>query len=156
MPLAMAAAGCGGRHETVPTAAESSAVEREVRAFAQRVASDVTREGPAAWARFFAEDPAFFMAVNGQVAFVDGAAAKAAIPGIARAIPQIELQWGKDLRVDVLGPDVAAMAAPYHELQVQMAGQRVEENGYFTGTVQRRAGQWKFRNAHWSSAVRKQ
>jgi hypothetical protein len=149
------AVGCGASREGRLTAEQAATTERGVREFAQDVARDVTHEGPVAWQSFFEDTPAFFMAVNGQVAFANGAAAQAAIPGIARAIPQIELRWGDDVRVDVLGPDVATLAAPYHEVQSNAAGKRVEENGYFTGTVEKRGGRWKFRNAHWSSAERK-
>jgi len=35
------------------------------------VAHDVTQEGPLAWLKFFNTGPEFFMAVNGQLAFLE-------------------------------------------------------------------------------------
>jgi hypothetical protein len=114
------------------------------------VARDVTKEGPAAWSRYFADTPAFFMAYEGRLEFANGTAAKAAIPRIAGAIKQIELRWSDGLRVDPLGPGLAVMAAPYHEIQVISEGKRIEVAGYFTGVVEQRDGRWQLRNAHWS------
>lgn len=144
----LACAGCN-RHQV---GSDTAAVEGGVRAFMRTVAHDVTQEGPVAWSGHFADSPAFFMAVNGQMAFPSGAAAMAAIPNVALTIKHIELQWGDDLRVDVLTPVFAVVAAPYREIQVDAAGHRVEEKGFFTGVVECRDGRWQFRDAHWSSA----
>jgi hypothetical protein len=144
--VSLACAGCNRQ----PT--DSAAVEDGVRAFTRTVAHDVTQEGPTAWSKHFADRPAFFMAVNGQMAFPSGAAAMAAIPQVALAIRHIELQWGDDLRVDVLTPVFAVVAAPYREIQEDAAGHRVEDKGFFTGVVEYRDGRWQFRDAHWSSA----
>jgi hypothetical protein len=123
-------AACGSRHvvssESQPlTAARTAAVEQGVRAFARAVAHDVTLEGPAAWRRHFAESPSFFMAAEGHLVFPDSASATAAIQDLARTIKQIELQWGDDLRVDPLAPDLAVVAASYHEVRVNTEGGRV-------------------------------
>ena len=133
--------------------ADSAGVEAGVRAFANTVAADVTREGPSAWRRHFADSPSFFMAVDGRMAFADSAAATAGIRNAAQAMPRIELHWGDDLRVDTLGPNLAVMAATYHEIQHQSSGRVVDTNGFFTGVAERRGGVWQFRNAHWSSIV---
>ena len=93
------------------------------------------------------------MAAEGRLAFPNGASARAALPEVARAIEHIELQWEEELRVDPLAPDLAGMAAPYHEIRTGEAGGRVDEHGYFTGTVERKGGRWRFRNAHWSAVV---
>jgi hypothetical protein len=130
----------------------STAVDEGVRTFIAAVAHDVTQDGPTAWSRHFANTPAFFMAVNGQMAFPSGAAAQAAIPSVAQSIRHIELQWGGDLRVDVLTPTLAVVAAPYREIQADASGHRVEDKGYFTGVVEFQNEQWQFRDAHWSSA----
>ena len=124
-----------------------------MRAFAKDVARGVTQEGPAAWRRYFSESPEFFMAVDGRLAFANGASAIAAIPDLARTIKQIDLRWGEDLRVDPLAPDLAVMATPYREIRTGPMGDRVDEVGYFTGTTEYKGGHWKFRNAHWSVAV---
>jgi hypothetical protein len=84
--------------------------------------------------------------------FANSAAATAAIQELARTIPHIELQWGPDLRVDPLTPELAVMAAPFHETLVGAKGGRVEESGYFTGVAELSGGRWQFRNAHWSVA----
>ena len=132
------------------TAERAAAVDRSVRAFAQTVAHDVTQEGPAAWRRHFADIPEFFMASEGRLVFPNSASATAGIQDLPRSIKQIDLRWGDDLRVDPLTPDLAAVAMSYHEVQISPEGHRVEENGFFTGIAEQRAGRWQFRNAHWS------
>jgi hypothetical protein len=134
------------------TPARAAAIQADVRAFAQNVARDVTAQGPVAWRTYFADSPSFFMAVNGRLQFPDSASAKTAIGQLAHSIQHIELTWG-DLRVDPLTADLAVLAAPYHELRVDPAGARLDEDGFFTATVERRNGHWQFRNVHWSVAV---
>jgi hypothetical protein len=155
---AIAAAGCGPNHVAPSesqslTAARAAAVDVSVRAFAQTVAHDVTQEGPSAWRRHFADTPEFFMASEGRLVFPNSASATAAIQDLPRKIKQIDLRWGDDLRIDPLTPDLAVVAASYHEVQVSPEGRRVEEAGFFTGIAERRDGRWQFRNAHWSVAV---
>jgi hypothetical protein len=149
---AMLAAGCR-RHasDEALTAARAAQVQTDVRAYLQRVATDVTRDGPVAWQQHFESGPDFFMAVDGQLAFPDGATAQAAIKELVRTLPHIQLQWGPDIRVDPLTPRLALVATSYNEVTVNDAGQRVEATGYCTGTVENRDGRWQFRNAHWSS-----
>src|ERR1035438_3933842 len=115
-------------------------VEHSVRAFAQTVAHDVTHDGPSAWRRHFADIPSFFMAVNGQLVFPNSAAVTAGLPDIARALPHIELKWGDSLRIDPLTPDLAVVAAPYHEVLIDSRGQRADSDGFFTGVAERRNG----------------
>jgi hypothetical protein len=151
-------AGCNARNtgsiEFQPlTPARASAIEDGVRAFAATVAHDVTQEGPLAWNKHFENSPAFFMAVNGQMAFPNGAAAKTGIQSAALTIKHIQLKWGDDLRVDPLTPELAIVAAPWREIQIDAAGHTVEETGFFTGLAEYRDGRWQFRNAHWSSPV---
>lgn len=143
---------CAGCNRSL-TRSNAAAIQSDVRAFAQTVAHDVTEQGPMAWSKHFADQPAFFMAVNGQMAFPSGAAAQAALPKVAQAYRHIDLQWGDDLRVDVLSPVFAVVAAPYREVQVNAGGQRVEDKGFFTGLAEYRDGHWQFRDAHWSSAT---
>jgi hypothetical protein len=132
------------------TPARASAIDDSVRAFMRTVAHDITQEGPTAWRRHFADSPSFFMASEGRLVFPNSAAATAAIQDLPRTIKQIELRWGDDLRVDPLTPDLAVVAASYHEIQVSPEGRRVEESGFFSGIAQLGAGRWQFRNAHWS------
>lgn len=134
------------------TPAHPAAVTDSVRSFAQAVVNDVTREGPIAWRRHFAESPAFFMASEGHLVLPNSDSATRFIQDLARVITHIELRWGEGLRVDPLAPGLAILAAPYHEVRVDTAGHRVEENGFFTGLAEHRAGRWRLRNAHWSVA----
>ena len=135
------------------TTADAAAVRESAKAFALAVAHDITQEGPAAWRRHFADNPSFFMASEGHLVFPDGATATAAIQAFARTIQHMELHWGDDLRIDPLTPNFAIMAASWHEIRVSTDGSRVDESGFFTGTVERHDGRWQFRNAHWSLAV---
>src|SRR5580704_947063 len=119
-------AGCStGPRQLTPT--RTAEINKEVRAFAQDVARDVTQEGPTAWRRYFSESPEFFMAAAGHLAFPSVSSAIAAIPDLASTIKQIDLQWGEELRVDPLGPDLAVMATPYHEVRTNASGDRVNE-----------------------------
>ena len=150
--------GCHGHLDSVDssqslTPAHRAAVEEGVRRFAITVAHDVTQEGPMAWRKHFADSQAFFMAVNGKLAFPNGQAAAQAIPEIARTIKHIELRWGDDLRVDALTPELAVMATSYDEVLDYAEGNRVAVSGYFTGLAELRNGQWQFRDAHWSVPV---
>jgi hypothetical protein len=137
----------------VLTPARAAAVEEGVRALTRDVARDVTQEGPQAWRNYFEANPFFFMAVNGQMAFPNNAAANEGIQNFALTISHIELQWGDDLRVDPLTPEFAVVAAPWREIQVDINGHRVVESGFFTGLAEYRDGRWQFRDAHWSAPV---
>jgi hypothetical protein len=151
--FALTAAGCVSVSRNGPAAltpSEAASVEDAVRSFMAGVAHDVTQEGPAAWGTAFSDAPSFFMAVDGQLVFPTGAAARAALPELARSIPHIELAWGQDLRVDVLTASLAVVATSWREVRVDAAGHRVDEKGFFTGTVEYRDGRWHLRNAHWS------
>lgn len=154
--LALPLAGCY-RRGTISseanslTPARANAVEVGVQAFARAVAHDVTEEGPLAWRRYFEAGPEFFMAVNGRMAFPNGAAADKGTQNVALTIKKIQLKWDDDLRVDPLTPELAVVAAPWHEIQVDAAGHRTEESGFFTGLAEYRDGRWQFRDAHWSA-----
>jgi hypothetical protein len=133
------------------TAEARQALTGRVRAFALKVARDVTQNGPSAWSRYFQNSPDFFMAVNGQLAFADGAAASRGIAALPALIKHIELSWGQDLRIDPLTADFAVVAASYTEIQENPAGQRHTERGFFSAVAELSDGHWVFRDAHWSS-----
>ena len=135
-----------------PAPAFAADVDGSVRAFARTVAHDVTQEGPAAWRRHFVDDPTFFMAAEGRLVFPSSASATTGIRDLTRVIRHIELQWGDDLRVDPLAPNLAVMATSYHEIRIDSAGKQVDERGFFTGTAEYLGRRWQFRNAHWSVA----
>jgi hypothetical protein len=149
---------CGSHHDLSSmsqslTPARASAVEDGVRAFMRGVAQDVTQEGPAAWRRHFVDSPSFFMVSEGHLAFPNSASATTGIQAFARTIDHMELHWGEDLRVDPLTPELAVIAAPWHEIRVDTAGNHVDETGFFTAIAEYRNGHWQFRNAHWSVAA---
>jgi hypothetical protein len=133
------------------SAADSSKVQQGVRSFVQLVAHDVTRDGPRAWSRYFDDSSAFFMAVNGQVVFASGIAAKDGIPKVARMFKRIELNWGNDLRIDPLTRRLALVAVPWREVLTAADGQVMKQAGFFTGIAEYRNGRWQFRDAHWSA-----
>lgn len=137
------------------TAAESAAIRQDVRSFVESVAHEVTQQGPSAWSRYFEDTPAFFMAVNGQLVFPSGAAAKQGIPNVARTFRRIDLQWGDDLRIDPLTRRFAVVAVPWHEILTDSAGHVTQQAGFFTATAELRDGHWQFRDAHWSAPVGK-
>ena len=139
-------------HTSVPRsdAVSSAGVADSVRAFMETAAREVTRDGPAAWRRQFADDAAFFMAAEGRLVFPSADAAANGIDELTRVIAHIELRWGNDVRVDPLGPGLAMVGASYTEVRADTAGHRVDETGYFTGLAEHRAVGWRFRDAHWS------
>ena len=78
---AFALAGCSSRTAGLAqsqslTPASAGAAGEGARMFMRTVAHDVTQEGPLAWLKFFDTGPGFFMAVNGQLAFPNAAAAE--------------------------------------------------------------------------------
>jgi hypothetical protein len=128
----------------------AAAIEDSVRLFAAEVAEAVSQQGPAAWRSYFLSDPAFFMAAEGRLVFPNSDSAVGGIRLLTQAIAHIELRWGQPLRVDPLAGGLAMLAAPYHELRIDTAGRRVEEDGFFTGLAEHRPAGWQFRDAHWS------
>jgi len=135
------------------TPASAASIDESARTFMHTVAHDVTQEGPLAWLKFFNTGPEFFMAVNGRLAFSNAAAAKEGTQNFARNISRIDLTWGDDLRVDPLTAKLAVVATSWREIQVDKAGNRIEETGYFTGLVEYRDDRWRFRDAHWSAPI---
>ena len=155
---AFGSAGCSARAAASAelqslTPASAAAIEESARTFMHTVAHDVTQEGPLAWLKFFSTGPEFFMAVNGQLAFPNAAAAKEGTQNFARTHNHIELTWGDDLRIDPLTAELAVVAASWREIQVDKAGHRIETAGYFTGLAEYRDGRWRFRDAHWSAPI---
>jgi hypothetical protein len=154
----VAFAGCSshstGSYESQSlTPVRAVAVREGMRAFVERVAVDVTRDGPLAWCKYLDTSPVFFMAVNGQMAFPNGAAAQEGTQKFAQAINHIQLKWGDDLRVDPLTAELAVVAVSWSEVQLDTKGHRVDEAGYFTGLAEYREEHWQLRDAHWSAPV---
>lgn len=90
--------GGGASHPPAVTSGEAHAIDQAVRAFIQTVSDSVTQDGPLAWIKYFDESPAFFMAVNGQMAFPNASAAQEGTRKFSQTIRQIELKWGDSAR----------------------------------------------------------
>ncbi|HUB50595.1 MAG TPA: hypothetical protein VL986_00415 [Terracidiphilus sp.] len=153
--IAIALCSCKNRQTSgdspqTDTPASPTAEAAAVRGWIQSVAVDVTQTGPEAWLKYFDDSPSFFMANNGSMAFPNGAAAQDGTKKFAATISHIEVKWGDDIRVNVLTPELASVGAPWHEVQIDLKGHRVEEAGYFTATAEKRGGRWIFRDVHWS------
>jgi hypothetical protein len=133
------------------TADQKQSVENDVRKFMLSVGHDVTQNGPTAWLKYFADTPDFFMASEGAMAFPTSQAAQQGTEAFAKTINHMQLLWGDDLRIDPLTPNLAVVGTSWHEIRVDTQGKTVDEVGYFTGVVEKRNGQWEFRDAHWSS-----
>ena len=157
LAILVATSGCGS-HGNVGggsglTSAQKQMIEGDVRRFMLGVAHDVSAEGPVAWHQHFADSPAFFMAVDGQLAFANSEAAAAGTDSFARTIQHIELHWGDEVRVDALNADFAVVATPWTEVQTDLKGHAVTTGGFFTAVAEKRDGQWRFRDAHWSEPM---
>jgi hypothetical protein len=150
LALAVAISACVSTSAPAPSPTSD---KDAVRQFLARVATDITARGPAAWRDFFDDSPNFFMVSDGKLVFASGAAAREGIQGLTHVITSIELRWGADLRIQPLAPGLVMVAMPWHEMRVDSAGRKVEEDGYFTAVVESAAGGWRFRNAHWSVAA---
>ena len=152
--VAVAASGCGLHFNSpdtcVLTPAQKDATEAAVRRFVATVATDINRDGPAAWHKEFADSPSFFMASEGLLVLPNSQAASQAIDNLARTVKHIELRWGDDLRIDPLTPGLAVVGVTYHEIRDDTEGHHVDETGFFTGLAESRDGRWQFRDAHWS------
>jgi hypothetical protein len=121
-----------------------------VLAMASSIARDLGREGPNAWLRYFVDGPEFFMANNGVLQLSNFEEARSFLATFSSGVTHLELTWG-DIRVDLVGPDVAVMAAPYREAIVDRAGTTHLYSGYFTGVVVPTGKGLRLRDAHWSS-----
>jgi len=129
-----------------------SAAEAEVRALVASIPADLAGRGPVAWLDHFDPGPDFFMASDGIALFPDFATADSVVRGFAPSIAALSLTWD-DVRIDVLSPDGAVFATPYHETLTDTAGTVTAFGGFVTATVVRHAAAWKIRHLHWSSPV---
>jgi hypothetical protein len=132
------------------TAAQQQTITNDVRSFMNEVAQDVTQNGVTAWRKHFEDSPAFFMAVNGALAFPDSQSFTQGMPKLASMFKHIELTWGNGVRVDPLSVSFATVASLYHEKLTDADGHVMQSDGFFTALAEKRGGQWQFRNVHWS------
>jgi hypothetical protein len=130
---------------------QKQAVENDTRKFMLTVGHDVTHDGPNAWLKYFSDSPEFFMASEGAMAFPSSQAAQQGTQAFAKTINHMQLLWGDDMRIDPLAPDLAVVGTSWHEIRVDTQNKTADESGYFTALVEKRNGQWQFRDAHWSA-----
>jgi hypothetical protein len=125
-------------------------VQEGVHHMADAVVQDLHNDGPVAWLRYFSHSQAFFMVSNGQLVFPNNDSADTFVHEYAKQIIRVDLIWN-GIRVDSLSPQLAVLAASYHETLISATGVQDTSSGYFTGVVEYTSTGWKFRNAHWSS-----
>ncbi len=131
-------------------AQQAAKVTDRVKQMAGSIAQDISKDGPAAWLKYFDNTPAFFMASDGQLAFADHNAAEQFINGtLVKTITHINLKWG-EVRVDPLTEQMGLMACTFHEDLTDVQGKTTPCNGYFTAIAQETKDGWKLRDAHWS------
>jgi hypothetical protein len=144
----IALAGCASPRPTLD-ANHVSALRDSVDDYVAGVAHRISAGGPKAWIGEFADDSAFFMVADGQLAFTDFAAMSRFMPVFARGFPSIALEFSS-VRVDPLAPGLATFAAHYHEALTDSLGRRTADSGYLTGVAMHSAPGWRVRDAHWS------
>ena len=131
-------------------AEQQAKVKTGVTQFADSIATNITRDGPIAWLKYFNDSPTFFMASDGQLVFNSHDAADKFIKTtLIKAITKINLKWS-NLRIDPLTPDIAMMAANFHEDLTDNTDKTTPCDGYFTAVAQQTGKGWQLRNAHWS------
>ncbi len=144
----IALAGCTSPQHSLD-ANHASALRDSVGDYIAGVAHRISASGPKAWTGEFANDSAFFMVANGQMAFSDFAALSRFMPVFAHGVPSITLEFSS-VRVDPLAPGLAAFAAHYHEALTDSVGRHTDDSGYLTGVAMHSALGWRLREAHWS------
>ena len=137
------------------TDAQSLEVRDSVLKLADMTAKGISTKGPVAWLDYFEDSPGFFMANDGSVQLPDYKTADSFIKTtLVKVISKITLKWSA-IRIDPLTPEVAIMAAGYHEDITDPSGKVTPYDGYFTALVHKTAKGWKFRDEHWSSTPKK-
>jgi hypothetical protein len=134
---------CSDRASTRPPMAQ------QVQDFVDRVTSDLSQDGPAAWLRHFEDGPDFFMASDGRLIFPDRSVADTFVASLGTRIRTMELRF-QHLRVDSLDANRALLAANFDEALTDTAGVALRFSGYLTAIAERQDAGWKLRNLHWS------
>jgi hypothetical protein len=140
------------RHRYGPLTEKDNAIIRDsVVQLTTTIARDLSANGPAVWLKYFDDAPGFFMISDGSLAFPDLNTAKRFIlDTLVRNIPKITLDWSA-VQVYPLTRRLAAIDAGFHEVLTTAAGEKIEVQGYFSGTAALTVHGWKLRNLHWST-----
>ena len=132
------------------SASETALVKDSVTQLTSKITTDLFKNGPRAWLKYFEDAPGFFMANQGQIAFRDYHSAKVFIlDTLIKNIPHIKLQWDR-IRIDPLTLNFASIGAGFHEDLTDAGGKTFAFDGYFTGVAHFDGHSWKLRNLHWS------
>jgi len=133
------------------TTAENAMIKDGVTRMAANISKDLSAKGPAAWIDYFENNPGFFMASGGTLAFEDYATAKTyTLDTVAKKFNNISLSW-KNITVDPLTATYASMGADFHEDLVLANGQNLWVGGYFTATAHFDGSRWRLRNMNWAT-----
>jgi hypothetical protein len=140
---------CQTNHST-PNSKETELVIDGVSLLTSNIAKDLSVYGPIAWLNYFEEEPGFFMASDGKLAFKDYQSANIFIEyTLVKTIPKVKLHWN-NLRIDPLTSSLAAVGADFHEDLTDSAGKTFPVDGYFTAIAEETSHGWLLRNLHWS------
>src|ERR1700744_3004480 len=81
-------------NEHQPSSIEDSEVAKGVSKMADNIARDISTKGPIAWLDYFEDNPGFFMASNGALAFKDYASGRTFIrETLVPNFKSINLKW---------------------------------------------------------------
>lgn len=132
------------------SASQSREIRDSILKLADITAKDISTRGPIAWLDHFEDSPDFFMANEGSLALTSYHEAALFIKDtLIKVMPRITLQWSA-IHVYPLTPQIAVMAANFHEEVADTSGKMTPYDGYCTATIRKTETGWKFRNLHWS------
>ena len=141
---------CSSQKASSLSTNEAIAVKDSVQLLANNTAKDISTKGPIAWLSYFEDSPDFFMASDGVIAFRDYHSGEVFIKDtLIKQIPRINLKWA-NIRIDPLTPQLATLAADFHEDLTITGDKMVPVEGYFTATAHQTSKGWKYLNVHWS------
>lgn len=142
---ALAALGCA----TPPTQATTDGVDAGVRGLLKEWAAAGEQSRNADLKALYAEDPQFYWAEQGRVAYESHAAVIAGVDQAAGMNATIRNEVS-DIDVTALSADAAAFRANA-KIAVASDAFSFEFDGVFTGVAIKRAGSWRFLNGHLSA-----
>jgi hypothetical protein len=140
---------CGSKTDSL-TQQQSIEVKDSVQKMMDRIASDISHDGPIAWLKYFENTSDFFMASEGQIVFANSDSATIFIKNtLVKQIKKIELHWS-NVRIDPLTNKFANIGATWNEDLTDFADNKTPQRGYFTAVAEKTLQGWQLRNAHWS------
>jgi hypothetical protein len=132
------------------TIEERKLVTDSVTRMSANISNDVSAKGPAAWLNYFENDPGFFMASGGMVAFRNYAVAKKyTLDTVSKNFKKISLELA-NMKVDPLTVNYASIGADFYEDIVMANGQSLSVGGYLTATAHFDGSKWRLRNLNWA------